>query len=90
MTPPEGTAEKGVGNRCRNGPKGAWHNVSDPFFLQSMADPLSFPARGTPMSQQNTSQPAVPHDRPRFKALPPYKVILHHDGASELMFVVIV
>src|SRR5262245_12690349 len=64
-------------------------------------DPRSHPPRGTPMSLHDTGrsafppgEPARPHHPPRpenhlrFRPLPPYKVILHHDGASELMFVV--
>ena len=51
------------------------------------------------MSQPHANRPSVPHlpsdarpasptDRPHLRLLPRYKVILHHNPASDLMFVV--
>ncbi|MFN4261175.1 MAG: ATP-dependent Clp protease adaptor ClpS [Gemmataceae bacterium] len=33
-------------------------------------------------------QPALPHEQPRGRHLPRYKVILHHNSANDLMYVV--
>jgi ATP-dependent Clp protease adapter protein ClpS len=49
---------------------------------QHPGDPRPLP-RGKPVPDANQPQP-----KPRTQKLPPFKVILHHDAALDLMFVV--
>src|SRR4051812_28121384 len=50
---------------------------------QSHADRPSVPGR-----QQDVLKPARPRPQPRERQLPRYKVVLHYNPASDLMFVV--